>query len=65
MTVAGTRPVKLLTGWRRMPYLDPGLPAEFLPAGWSGIRAAELFFELHAKLEDPARAYVAKSINFG
>ncbi|VVJ15273.1 Transcriptional regulator [Amycolatopsis camponoti] len=55
--------VRVLTGWRRMPYLDPGLPAEFLPPGWSGIRAAELFFELHAKLEDPARAYVAKSIN--
>ena len=57
--------VRVLTGWRRMPYLDPGLPAEFLPAGWSGIRAAELFFELHARLETPARAYVAKSINLG
>jgi len=55
----------VLTGWRRMPYLDPGLPAEFLPRDWSGIRAAELFFELHAQLETPARAYVAKSINFG
>ncbi|MEU4517489.1 PaaX family transcriptional regulator C-terminal domain-containing protein [Amycolatopsis sp. NPDC024027] len=57
--------VRVLTGWRRMPYLDPGLPAEFLPAGWSGIRAAELFFQLHAKLETPARAFVAKAINFG
>src|SRR3954468_6297112 len=57
--------VRVLTGWRRMPYLDPGLPAEFLPPGWSGIRAADLFFELHAQLEGPARAYVAKSINFG
>ncbi|MEU0536431.1 PaaX family transcriptional regulator [Amycolatopsis tolypomycina] len=57
--------VHVLTGWRRMPYLDPGLPAEFLPAGWSGIRAAELFFQLHAQLETPARAYVAKSINLG
>jgi phenylacetic acid degradation operon negative regulatory protein len=57
--------VRVLTGWRRMPYLDPGLPAEFLPRDWSGIRAAELFFELHAKLETPARAFVAKAINFG
>jgi len=57
--------VRVLTGWRRMPYLDPGLPAEFLPRDWSGIRAAELFFELHAKLETPARAYVAKAINLG
>jgi phenylacetic acid degradation operon negative regulatory protein len=55
--------VRVLTGWRRMPYLDPGLPEEFLPAGWSGIRAAELFFALHEQLEAPAHAYVAKAIN--
>jgi phenylacetic acid degradation operon negative regulatory protein len=57
--------VLALTGWRRMPYLDPGLPAEFLPAGWSGIRAAELFFTLHERLEAPARAFVAKAIRRG
>ena len=48
----------MLTDWRRLPYLDPGLPAELLPDGWIGIRAADLFFALRSLLEEPARAYV-------
>src|SRR6202035_819625 len=28
--------VRVLTAWRRLPYLDPGLPAELLPPGWAG-----------------------------
>ena len=51
--------VRVLTDWRRLPYLDPGLPAELLPGGWAGIRAADLFFSLRERLEAPARAYVA------
>ena len=50
--------VRVLTDWRRLPYLDPGLPAELLPDGWIGIRAADLFFALRSLLEEPARAYV-------
>jgi phenylacetic acid degradation operon negative regulatory protein len=50
--------VRVLTDWRQLPYLDPGLPAELLPEGWIGIRAAEEFFALRALLEEPARAYV-------
>jgi phenylacetic acid degradation operon negative regulatory protein len=50
--------VRLLTDWRRLPYLDPGLPAELLPDGWVGIRAADLFFALRERLEEPARVYV-------
>jgi phenylacetic acid degradation operon negative regulatory protein len=50
--------VRALTDWRRLPYLDPGLPTELLPSGWAGIRAAEEFFALRALLEDPALAYV-------
>ena len=50
--------MRVLTDWRRLPYLDPGLPAELLPDGWVGIRAADLFFALRALLEEPARAYV-------
>ena len=50
--------VRVLTDWRRLPYLDPGLPAELLPDGWVGIRAADLFFALRALLEEPAGAYV-------
>ncbi|MFG2225067.1 PaaX family transcriptional regulator C-terminal domain-containing protein [Streptomyces sp. NPDC048644] len=56
---AFTTYVQALTDWRRLPYLDPGLPAELLPADWVGIRAADLFFALHDALEAPAREHVA------
>ena len=55
--------VRVLTDWRQLPYLDPGLPAELLPAGWIGLRAAEEFFTLRALLEEPARAYVRQVIS--
>jgi phenylacetic acid degradation operon negative regulatory protein len=55
--------VRVLTDWRRLPYLDPGLPEELLPDGWIGIRAAEVFFTLKARLEEPARAYVMTTIS--
>ena len=52
--------VRAVTDWRQLPYLDPGLPAELLPDGWSGLRAAERFFALRTLLEEPARAYVRR-----
>jgi phenylacetic acid degradation operon negative regulatory protein len=55
--------VRVLTDWRRLPYLDPGLPTELLPDSWIGIRAAEEFFTLRSLLEEPARAYVKRIIN--
>lgn len=55
--------VRVLTGWRRLPYLDPGLPAELLPADWIGSRAAELFFGLQSQLADAAQAHVARIIS--
>lgn len=55
--------VRVLTDWRRLPYLDPGLPAELLPDGWVGIRAADLFFALRALLEEPAQAYVKRTVS--
>ncbi len=50
--------VRVLTDWRRLPYLDPGLPAELLPSGWAGARAAEVFFTLQSRLADAADAHV-------
>lgn len=47
-----------LTAWRRLPYLDPGLPAELLPRRWRGTRAAEVFFALRERLEAPAHEHV-------
>ena len=50
--------VLALTAWRRLPFLDPGLPAELLPADWHGLRAARTFAALRARLADPARGHV-------
>jgi phenylacetic acid degradation operon negative regulatory protein len=55
--------VRVLTDWRRLPYLDPGLPAELLPEDWVGIRAADVFFALRSLLEEPARAHVKRRIS--
>ena len=49
--------VLLLTAWRRLPYLDPGLPVEFLPEDWQGIAAERLFSDLHQRLAGPAGRY--------
>jgi phenylacetic acid degradation operon negative regulatory protein len=46
--------VRLVTDWRRLPYLDPGLPAELLPVDWPGARAVDLFHRLRGELEEPA-----------
>jgi phenylacetic acid degradation operon negative regulatory protein len=54
--------VRAVTDWRRLPYLDPGLPAELLPHAWAGLRATGEFFALRALLEEPARAYVRRVI---
>jgi phenylacetic acid degradation operon negative regulatory protein len=54
--------VRLLTDWRRLPYLDPGLPAELLPEQWPGIRAADLFFTLRDRLDADARAFVTGTL---
>jgi phenylacetic acid degradation operon negative regulatory protein len=51
--------VQTLTDWRRLPYLDPGLPVEVLPARWHGTRAAEVFFTLRDLLQEPAHEHVA------
>ena len=50
--------VRVLTAWRRLPFLDPGLPPELLPLDWDGSRAAELFGQLRALLSSRAREHV-------
>ncbi|HXL96151.1 MAG TPA: PaaX family transcriptional regulator C-terminal domain-containing protein [Streptosporangiaceae bacterium] len=53
---------RALTAWRRLPYLDPGLPAELLPQDWIGSRAAGLFFALRGLLAEPASDYVQRVV---
>ncbi|WP_030173029.1 PaaX family transcriptional regulator [Spirillospora albida] len=44
---------RLVHEWRKFLFSDPGLPAELLPAGWPGTRAAR-FFDARAGLLLPA-----------
>lgn len=55
--------IPMLTAWRKLPYLDPGLPLSVLPRNWSGIRANELFADLDALLRQPAREHAVSIIH--
>jgi phenylacetic acid degradation operon negative regulatory protein len=55
--------VPMLTVWRLLPYLDPGLPRDLLPEGWNGGRAADLFADLDALLRAPAREHALTAIH--
>jgi phenylacetic acid degradation operon negative regulatory protein len=61
-TAAFPEYVHMLTVWRRLPYLDPGLPLELLPHNWNGVLAAELFSELDAVLREPSRQHALSVI---
>jgi phenylacetic acid degradation operon negative regulatory protein len=50
--------LRAVDAWRRMPYRDPGLPAELLPDDWGGATAADVFFALHDNLRQPGLRYV-------
>jgi phenylacetic acid degradation operon negative regulatory protein len=50
--------VDALTAWRRLPFLDPGLPPDLLPRGWRGTRAGDLFHALRDRLSEPAHRHV-------
>lgn len=49
--------VSALTSWRRLPYLDPGLPAELLPPDWPGGEARRLLGDLQRVLAGAAYAH--------
>jgi phenylacetic acid degradation operon negative regulatory protein len=57
--------MRVLDGWRRLAYLDPGLPAELLPRRWHGERARALFADLHATLAPRASAHVSALVGQG
>ncbi|MEV5977766.1 PaaX family transcriptional regulator C-terminal domain-containing protein [Streptomyces sp. NPDC052114] len=48
-----------LDSWRRLPYADPGLPAELLPDGWPGARSAAVFTALDGRLREAGGRFVA------
>ena len=49
----------LIDEWRRLPYRDPGLPPEVLPADWAAPAAGELFEQLVELLGERALGYAA------
>jgi len=51
--------VSALHSWRKIPYLDPGLPPELLPSDWEGKIATDLFNDLRGRLEPSAGVHVA------
>ena len=55
--------VRALTSWRRLPFLYPGLPVEFLPKSWLGFRAADLFLDVKGRLEGPAQEFVRTTVH--
>ncbi|GAB3590978.1 PaaX family transcriptional regulator C-terminal domain-containing protein [Angustibacter peucedani] len=57
--------VTALTAWRRLPFLDPGLPLELLPGRWPGVRAGELFDALQDRLAEPAHRHLAQVLANG
>lgn len=54
--------IPLMTHWRRLPYLDPGLPPELLPNQWVGFTARKIFNDLHRLLRSLAEQYVTHTI---
>lgn len=57
--------IYMLTHWRRLPFMDPGLPLEYLPESWSGVVAERIFSEIHAAIGPLAHAYVRRIIHSG
>lgn len=49
--------VDTITAWRRLPFLDPGLPLEFLAEDWHGLSGERLFADIHRLLAEPARRH--------
>lgn len=57
--------VPMVTHWRRLPFLDPGLPPELLPANWVGITARRVFGDLHRLLSPLSAQYVDQVLRDG
>lgn len=55
---AFSRYVRGIDIWRVIPYSDPGLPAELLPADWPGTESARLFAALSDRDADAAACFV-------
>ena len=55
--------IRHLDAWRRIPFHDPGLPADALPPDWPGEHAWAVFGELDRRLAPAALAHVRATIS--
>jgi phenylacetic acid degradation operon negative regulatory protein len=55
--------VQLVQDWRRFPYLDPDLPAAFLPGSWPGPEASRLFTERYEGWKQASARYWASAVS--
>lgn len=51
--------VRCIDSWRIIPYVDPGLPADALPADWPGAASSGRFLALRDAYRPAAREFVA------
>ena len=55
--------VPMLTMWRRLPYKDPNLPAEYMPTGWKEPAARQAFVYTHRLISPLAELHARKVIH--
>jgi phenylacetic acid degradation operon negative regulatory protein len=54
--------LRLVHDYRKITYVDPGLPSELVPAGWPRTTAAALFREYYAALDERSQRYFNRSL---
>ena len=57
--------VELVQDWRRFPYLDPDLPAAYLPPSWPGAQASTLFTERYQAWRAASGRYWESAVSTG
>jgi phenylacetic acid degradation operon negative regulatory protein len=57
--------VELVQDWRRFPYLDPDLPAAYLPPSWPGAQASTLFTERYQAWRAASGRYWDAAVSTG
>jgi len=54
--------VQCIDRWRIIPYLDPGLPATFLPKDWPGAEGTALFKRIMDAYAQPSSEFVRRTL---
>jgi len=57
--------ISLVAEWRRLPFLDPGLPTEVRPHDREGEKAKWIYFALIGRIDELAMGYVWRAVGEG